>query len=691
MANEGPIKDPMVDEVKKIEIPTQDEAAREGNEAGSNINALREENQRLEREVGVVATRKKLRMAKRKLPTYDSYPRQKVIAKLLEDACAIINQDFSTGITPNDITVSNVPKGIDGDITLLFTPYQRQGKAGMTQLRTKVLPKLVEELTTKNPGFKVTIARGIFLNIEFPRTEFANKTLQSINNSGESYGDTNTLEGKTYVIDYSSPNIAKLMHVGHLRSTVIGKVMMDILESQGAVTFGVNHLGDWGTQFGQLAVAYELWGGEVAQEINPEEKPIEYLAELYKKVKGEIKKEEGKDEQPLTEMGRKKFTDLEAGEPGICKLWEEFRRLSMIDFNRLYERFGSKFDAFLGESFYEDRMESGVNTAIESGVATVDENGAVIIKYLHQKGGKIRIIKADEELTPEEAGEDDKNIRVFLLRKSDGGSNYTTRDLAALSTRLELFGADQVLYVTGGEQQTHFEQFFELSRAIGRTESDEGIHISFGMVTKGGRKIASREGAGGLGDLVDELRDAALAELRNKYPDADNTELEEAAEILGLGALFYTNFSQKIERNMEFDKKKMLDLQSQSAPYIQYACLRLQKVVAKCQETDPTTPIKPEVIKYFGITENEIIDKLSEFPDVLSAVTRNFAPHHLATYLYELAVLANKLYSEGKRSGERIVDMPQDKQDGYTKLYNAIQIVLEKGLKLLNIKMPKVM
>jgi arginyl-tRNA synthetase len=636
------------------------------------LDALKATNAGLAEEAITLRTSKETAAALATLPSFESYPVQAREAALKSAVATTLE---SYGLAPEDIKLASAPSHVKGDVSIQLPSLliRKEGEDKRTPMRRymkEIIPKLAAELEAQLP-FPVKLHRaGIYLNVEFDQPALENDILATVEAMGSDYGNSDSLGSERVVIDFSSPNIAKTMHVGHLRSTLIGQVLINLLEANGAITYGINHLGDWGTQFGQLVSAHRRWADEVRTTIDPEKDPVAFLAELYKRVKQAIKAEETAGESELANEGRANFSGLENGDPEIINLWKEFRRLSLIEFERLYKRLGVEFDMYLGESFYQDDMGDPVREALEQGIATRDEEGTVLVDF-------------------SEGADTGGRRNVGLLQKKDGASLYLTRDLAAMRKRKDLFGANRALYVIGNEQQNHMSQLFEISRLLGDIEEGEGVHVNFGLMLKNGEKISSREGAGGLEGLLDELTQSALSGLEARYgAEADPEELREAAQAIGVGALFYQNFTQGRQRDMEFDPESMLNLQNQSGPYLQYAVVRVKRLMEALAVDEEPAPFSTEFLSSMPKEFHAIFSLLGDFPGILATSAASFNPHTLADYLYKLASLSNKAYSLNSPDFPRYKNMPQAQQAAYRRIFSSVSLVLEKGLNLLNIQVP---
>ncbi|MBL4694131.1 arginine--tRNA ligase [Candidatus Gracilibacteria bacterium] len=641
------------------------------------------------------------------------------------------------------------------------------GSEAMNNYRTKILPALAAELSAQFPWATFEI-QEIYINMTLEKGPFLDATLQQVHQLDEEYGNNESQAGQRTLLDFSSPNIAKTMHVGHLRSTIIGEVLKHILEANGSITYGVNHLGDWGTNFGQIIHAQELWGEETAELFDPETQPMEYLAELYKRMKTAIGDKETDGQKAMDQESRTRFTRLEQLDPEMLKHWQEFRRLSFIEFDRMYQRLDISFDASLGESFYNDQMAAPVEELAEQGISEKIKDGRTVVRLKKEEEegtesletiegdnnieiiigqfqakfevkGKIHIlrnkknriiVRIDNDATlihhgnshEEPEGEVKKEKRsktigafkkglrlqdakikigekeypsplleidqdkMHVILKSDGSTMYLTRDIAALRHRVESWKATKMLYVIGNEQESDMEALYHISAKLGDTEPGEAEHLAFGMITKEGKKISSREGAGSLEGLIDQLKEAALANLKKREHSAPET-IEEDAEKIATGALIYGNFAASMSKNMEFDLKKMLSLEGQSGPYLQYSAVRLTRLLEKMKEIESPAQSSTEFLTELDPKATKLVKMMAEFPEQLAQVGKLNAPHLLASFLYEFCSSFNSLYS-----GEiKFTKLDIATQAEYKYLFEATLIVLKRGLDLLHIQIPNQM
>jgi len=501
-----------------------------------------------------------------------------------------------------------------------------------------------EELKSKlrdNKLFeKVEVAQPGFVNFWISRKSVA-KEFQEIVGAKTKWGRPKVLKKELVIVEYSSPNVAKPMHVGHLRSTIIGDALANIYEFLGYKVIRWNYIGDWGTQFGKLTAAYKMWGNKKELEANP----IQTMLKLYVRFH-----EEAKKEPSLEKKGQEEFRKLEECNRENKKLWEWFRRESLKDFNRLYKVLDVKFDITAGESFYEKDLKPLIERLEKSGVAKKSE-GALIIPL------------------------DNMNLPPALIRKSDEASLYITRDIANLEYRLKKYKPAKILYVVANEQALHFSQLFAVAKIMGFT-STEVQHIKFGMVLgSDGKKLSTREGKIIiLDDLISEGVKLAYQEVQKKNPKLRALEKQKIATAVGIGAIKYNDLSQNRGGDITFNWEKMLSFIGNSAPYLQYTYARLRSVLKKGK-------VGKFDAKLLSDAERYIILKLSQFPEAVKRGAESNLPNHLADYLYDLAQLANNYYevnpilqSEPKVRAVRL------------NLIKAVAETLKNGLNLLGIQ-----
>ncbi len=510
------------------------------------------------------------------------------------------------------------------------------------EIKEKIEP--VEEIE------KVEVAGG-YLNFFINKSTLAEEVLGEISKT-EQYGKSIVGEGKNIVIDYSAPNIAKPFHIGHLRSTVIGGALYNIYKYLGYNVTGVNHLGDYGTQFGKLIEGYKMWG----EEYDIEKDPINELTKIYIRIN-----EACKNDEQILENCRNNFKKLEDGDSYCVEIWKKFRELSLQEFQKVYDLLGSKFDSWNGESFYSDKMPEVIDLLQKTG-KLVESQGAKIIDL------------------------EDKGINTpCIIEKSNGSTTYATRDLAAILYRARTYDFDKALYVTSYEQVLHFKQVFEVAKLLGLDEKyTNGLeHVSFGMVLLPEGKMSTREGnIIKLEELLNEAISRAKEIIEQKNPDLENKE--EVAKKVGIGAVIFNDMSASRIKDEVFDWNTILNFQGETGPYIQYTYVRTKSVLEKAGYLP-----KIENVKIDNLSDEysmAILKLIYNFEDILIQVTDKNEPSILARYLIELAKAYSSFYNENK-----IIVDDKDVQDARIYLTYAVSQVLKQGANLLGIEMPEKM
>ncbi|MBU0470003.1 MAG: arginine--tRNA ligase [Nanoarchaeota archaeon] len=508
--------------------------------------------------------------------------------------------------------------------------------------------KLKEAIKEKLPSFILKIeAAGPYLNFFIKNKVIAEVTLTEVYKQAKRYGSSNFGKGQVIVMDYSHPNIAKPFGIGHLRSTVIGNSLYKTFQFLGYKPISVNHLGDWGTQFGKLIVAYTRWGDK--KEL--EKDPIKYLLKLYVKFHAEVEKDE-----TLNEEARAAFKSLEDGNRENLALWEEFKELSLKEFERIYQILDVTFDSYKGEAFVNKLVPEAI-TEIEKKVETKISEGALIVDL------------------------EKENLPPILLRKSDGASTYHSRDVAAALYRLKKYKADKMLYLVGSEQKLYFQQLFKLLE-LADYNRDKFVHADFGLFRFPEGKMSTRKG--NVIFLEDVLNQAIiLAEkiIEEKNPTLKNKK--DVAKIVGVGAVIFADLSNDRIRNIDFDWDKMLSFEGETAPYIQYTHARACSILRK-SELDVRDKINFE---RFGIEEEmRVVKLLYNFPEALEKVVKTYKPHHLAQYLISLAQAFNEFYHKCP-----VISEDKNIMKARLLLVDSVKRVLENGLGLLGIKAPEEM
>ena len=502
----------------------------------------------------------------------------------------------------------------------------------------------------ENEIIKIEVAGG-YLNFFINKKLLVDEVLQEISKT-EEYGKSEIGKGKNVVIDYSSPNIAKPFHIGHLRSTVIGGALYNIYKYLGYNTTGVNHLGDYGTQFGKLIEGYKLWG----EEYDIEKNPIDELTKIYIRIN-----EACKEDEQVLENCRNNFKKLENGDPYCVEIWEKFRELSLKEFQKVYDLLGSKFDSWNGEAFYSDKMPEVIDILEKTG------------KLIESQGAKIIDLE-------------DKGINTpCIIEKTNGSTTYATRDLAAILYRARTYDFDKALYVTSYEQVLHFKQVFEVAKLLGLDEKyTNGLeHVSFGMVLLPTGKMSTREGnVVKLNDLLNEAISRAKEIIEQKNPQLENKD--EIAKKVGIGAVIFNDLSNNRVKDEIFEWDTILNFQGETGPYIQYTYVRTKSVLEKAGQVPDIKDVKSENL----LDESSIrtLKLVYSFEDILKQVTDKNEPSILSRYLIDLAKAYSNFYNENK-----IIVDEKDVQNARVYLTYAVGKVLKTGAELLGIEMPEKM
>lgn len=489
---------------------------------------------------------------------------------------------------------------------------------------------------------KVESVNG-YVNVFLDKQKVSSIVIKKVLSDKNHYGDLNIGNDQVITIDFSSPNIAKPFSMGHLRSTVIGNALALISEKCGYRSIRINHLGDWGTQFGKLIVAYKKWG----REEDVKQPPIKELLKLYVKFHDESEKD-----SQLVDDARLWFKKLEDGDEEATKLWVWFREESLKEFSRIYELMGIQFDSYQGEAFYNDKMDRVVQILGEMNLLEESE-GAQIVPL--------------DELPP------------CLIKKSDGTTLYATRDLAAAIYRQETYQFIQSLYVVGNEQTLHFKQLFAVLEKMGYKWQQGMKHVPFGMMLKDGKKMSTRKGKVVL--LEDVLNDAislALKEIEKKNPKL--TSKEKVACQVGTGAVIFHDLKNYRQNDIEFSLKEMLKFEGETGPYVQYTYARASSLLRKGKFVESN-----QVVQIQDVEAWSIVTTLTSFPNIIKRAIEEYDPSQIAKYVIELAREFNKYYAS-----VRIIDDNVLKQDRLSLVY-AVTIVLKEGLRLLGLQAPEEM
>lgn len=508
--------------------------------------------------------------------------------------------------------------------------------------------ELKENIKLNEKFEKVESLNG-YLNFYINKEYLTKEVFNEFNLKGEKYGSSNIGSGKTILIDYSSPNIAKPFHIGHMRSTIIGGALYNLYKFLGYNVVGINHLGDYGTQFGKLIEGYKLW----KDEYNIEENPIDELTKIYVRINNLC----DEDEEVLKRC-RENFKKLEEKDPYYVDLWEKFRDLSLKEFNRTYDLLGSKFDSLKGEAFYIDKMPEVVEILEKNNKLTVSEGAKVV------------------DLTNE--GID----TPCIIEKSDGTSIYATRDLAAILYRARTYDYYKNIYVTGSDQILHFKQVFEVAKFLDLDEKYiNGLeHVPFGMVRLPEGKLSTRKGnIVKLEDLLNDSIKHAKEIIKEKREDLDN--IDEISKKVGIGAVIFNDLYNSRIKDEVFDLNEMLNFQGETCPYIQYMYVRIKSIIDKIDKK-----VLINEIDYSKLNDEltyNIVKLLYNFTNIIETSIEKSEPYILSRYLIDLAKAYSSFYNTNKVLSDDI-----DERNARSYLINIVGNVLKEGMNLLGIQMP---
>lgn len=504
-------------------------------------------------------------------------------------------------------------------------------------------PQLIaEEVAGKlrEKSYKDIQVIGGYINIFYKQKNMINHILNRILKEQESYG-SGKATGEKVVIDFSSPNIAKPFSMGHLRSTVIGNALSNIAEKNGYQTVRINHLGDWGTQFGKLIVAYKQWGDKETIAASP----IEELLKIYVKFH-----EEAEKQPQLNDLARQAFKALEEEDEEATQLWKWFREVSLAEFRHVYDQLDIAFDSYHGEAFYNDKMEAVIKELNEKQLL-VESEGAYVVEV--------------------------DGMPPCLITKTDGATLYATRDLAAAMYRWKEYQPTKFFYVVGNEQSLHFNQLFAVVQKMGYPWSERMEHMPFGMILKDGKKMSTRKGKIVLlADVIAEAIECAKENIEQKNPSL--YEKDKVAEQVGVGAVIFNDLKNHRMNDIEFSIEQMLNFEGETGPYIQYTFARISSLLNKGQ-------FQPQEIKFtsLGDTAWSVVLLLEEFPRTVKEAYEQADPSLIAKYALRLARAYNKYYGQTK-----VLLEDEEKQQRLAFSF-CVATVLEEALRLLGIKAPK--
>ena len=489
---------------------------------------------------------------------------------------------------------------------------------------------------------------GGYVNFFVNKESLAKKVINQVLSEKENYGKSDFGKGKTVVVEYSSPNIAKPFHIGHVRTTVIGNALSKIYQSQGYHVEKLNHLGDYGTQFGKLIVAYKLWGDKQAVEKDP----IKELLKLYIRFH-----DEAETKPEMEDEAREWFTKLENGDEEAKDLWQWFRDESLKEFSRVYKLLDIEFDSYVGESFYSDKMPAVIEELKEKNLLE-ESDGAMIVNL------------------------EDSKLPPALIQKRDGSTLYLTRDLASAFYRKKVYDFDKSIYVVGAQQELHFKQCFEIIKRMGYDWYKDMIHVQFGMVALEEGTMSTRKGrVVFLEDVLNQAIDRTRQIIEEKNPDAEN--IDEVAKAVGVGAVVFQELSNSRIKDYTFSWDRTLSFEGETGPYVQYTHARCCAVLRKAGQ-----PVSAD-INYELLSDQDAADVLSVLENfnksIMTAMKKN-EPHIVTRFVLDLAQAFNKFYHNSP-----ILVEDADLRAARLALVEATRQTIENALKILGMKAPQKM
>ena len=573
------------------------------------------------------------------------------IASLAADAMHDTWPDAQGLLTAEEIRplLAVPPDPALGDYAL---PVFRLAKA--LRMGPPMIAKAVAENWKYEDVARVEAVNG-YLNFFLNRVHFAEETVEAVLSAGEKYGASDLGKGKTVCLDYSSINIAKRFHIGHLSTTMIGHSLRRIYDHLGYTTVGINHLGDWGTQFGKMICAYKKWGSKEAVEKGG----IDELVRLYVQFH-----EEAEKDKSLEDEGRAWFKKIEDGDEEALRLWNWFKTLTLRDAERVYKLLGVTFDSYAGESFYNDKMDRVVNELREKGLLTISEGASVV------------------DLTEKDAnGKETKNsMPPCIILRSDGATLYATRDLAAAIYRQDTYHFDKCLYVVAYQQDLHFRQFFKVLEKMGYDWAKNCVHVAFGMISYEGQALSTRKGhVVYLDDLLAQAQEKALEIINEKSPDLPNKE--DVARQVGIGAVVYADLSNNRIKDIDFRWDRVLNFDGETGPYVQYTHVRCCSVLRKAEDLTLPAP------DWNALADDEAqacLRLMGRFPDVIREAAEKYEPSMITRAVTDIAQSYNKFYYE-----HRILDGDPAAMAARVALTKAVRNVIKTGLYLIGVDAPE--
>ena len=500
-------------------------------------------------------------------------------------------------------------------------------------------------------------AAGGFINVRTLFNIESGETVTDVLRLDSKYGSSKEGSGRRVLVEYCSANIAKPFGVGHLRTTILGNSLRRVFLKLGYDAIGINYLGDWGTQFGKMIIAYKKWGGEKANGTET----VDDLLELYVKFH-----KEAEDDDSLNDQAREAFKNLEDGAAEETALWERFRSISLTEFDRVFELMGIEFDWITGEAFLNDKMQPVIDRLTAAGLTSVSE-GALVVEL------------------------DDPQLPPCLLKKADGATLYATRDIAGLLYRWGHYSFEESLYVVSSAQSDHFKQVFKVVELLEEAENvpahkrstGRARHVDFGWVKFGDKAMSTRQGnIILLQDVVNKAVDLARQRILEKNPDLK--EIDSTATMIGVGAVIFSQLSVRRQKDVNFDWDEVLNFEGETGPYLQYTHARLCSLLRN-YDGDITDKIDLSLID--REEERRVVELLADFPLAITDARRNYEPNHISTHLLKLAGAFNKVYQRKDSDGkiDKIISGDKSLTSARMALVKSVQVVIKEGLYLLGI------
>lgn len=519
----------------------------------------------------------------------------------------------------------------------------------LAKLYKKAPPMIAKEIAdkVKNDIFDRVENINGYVNFYINKAFFQKAVLEEVYSLKEKYGSSDIGKGEKVIVEYSSPNIGKIFHFGHLRSTVIGNSLANILEFEGYDVFRLNYIGDWGTQFGKLIAAFKKWGNKELLEQNP----LKTLLDLYVRFSNEEK-----EDPTLTEEARIWFKKLEDKDEEATDLWQWFREESLKEYKKMYEKLNVRFDSFEGEAFYNDKMD-------------------VIVKELEEK----QLLKESEGA--QVVFLDEYDMIPVIIKQKNGATLYATRDLASIKHRIENYKVKKSLYVVGSEQALHFKQIFKVAELLGYEEVKDFMHIDFGLVVdETGQKLGTRKGNSVfLKDVIDESVEKVLQIIQEKNPDLDDKV--RISEQIGIGAVIFNDLKNNRIKNEMFTWEDMLNFEGETGPYVQYTHARASSILRNAK-VDIVTNVDFSIL--LEVSSYELCKSIYKLPEVIADAAAKYEPSIITRHIVDLAQAFNRFYHE-----QQIIVEDQEIQKARLLMVYAAKQAISNGLKLLGMEAPE--